>query len=87
MEAIITTHSNWTICWEIKKLNIPNKQTIFIVLSANHFITMCIEWDIKNEKHINIKLDLSLTIYCVEGAGGNYLWVRKICQNIEWVNR
>lgn len=58
---------------KFKKLNIPNKQPIFIVLSANHFITMCTEWDIKNEKHINITLDLSLTIFCVEGAGSNDL--------------
>lgn len=48
---------------------------------------MCTEWDIKNEKHINITLDLSLTIFCVEGAGSNDLRVRKICQNIERVNR
>lgn len=72
---------------KFKKLNVPNKQPIFIVLSANHFITMCTEWDIQNEKHVNILLDLSLTIFCVEGAGNNDLRVRKICQNIERVNR
>ena len=36
---------------KLKKLNIHNKQLIILVFPANHLLTICTEWDIKNEQH------------------------------------